>query len=72
MFYTGYTNDLGRRIAEHNNGNVQSTKYRLPVELFYFEGCLNQQEATHRETYSPCVIVNFKLTVYANYRIPIK
>ena len=30
---------------------MQSTKNRLPLELIYFEGCLNQQDATHREKY---------------------
>ena len=30
---------------------VFSTKNRLPVELVYYEACLNQQDATHREKY---------------------
>jgi len=30
---------------------VKSTKDRKPLELIYFEGCLNQQDATHREKY---------------------
>lgn len=51
MFYTGYTNDLKARLTMHNEGKVQSTKNRLPVKLVYFEGCLNQQDATHREKY---------------------
>ncbi len=32
---------------------VKSTKHRRPLTLVYFEGCLNQQDATHREKYSP-------------------
>lgn len=51
MFYTGYTNDLKERIKMHNLGKVQSTKNRIPLKLIYFEGCLNQQDATHREKY---------------------
>lgn len=51
MFYTGYTNNLDNRLIEHKKGNVQATKNRLPVELVYFEACLNQQDATHREKY---------------------
>lgn len=51
QFYTGYTNDLDNRLSEHNLGKVISTRNRLPVELVYFEGCLNQQDATHREKY---------------------
>ena len=51
MYYTGYTSNLNKRLEEHENGNVQSTKNRLPIKLVYFEGCLNQQDATHREKY---------------------
>jgi len=50
-FYTGYSNDLKNRIMEHNKGKVRSTKNRLPVKLVYYEACLNQQDATHREKY---------------------
>ena len=51
QFYTGYTSDLQKRLEEHNMGNVHSTKNRRPLKLVYFEGCLNQQDATHREKY---------------------
>ncbi len=51
QFYTGYTSDLKTRLSEHNNGEVISTKNRSPLKLVYFEGCLNQQDATHREKY---------------------
>ncbi|MBI2465825.1 MAG: GIY-YIG nuclease family protein [Candidatus Sungbacteria bacterium] len=51
QFYTGYTDDLKERLKLHNAGKVVSTKNRLPVELVYYEACLNQQDATHREKY---------------------
>ena len=51
QFYTGYTNDLKTRLKLHNAGKVESTKNRLPVELVYYEACLHQQDATHREKY---------------------
>lgn len=51
MFYTGYTSDLEERLRQHNSGQVNSTKNRKPLKLVYFEGCLNQQDATHREKY---------------------
>lgn len=51
MFYTGYTNNLNQRVTEHNSGKVLSTKQRVPFDLIYWEGCLNQQDATHREKY---------------------
>lgn len=49
--YTGYTKNLKLRFEQHNNGLVESTKNRRPLVLIYFEGCLNQQDATHREKY---------------------
>lgn len=51
LLYTGYTSDLKKRLEEHNSGKVVSTKNRLPLKLVYFEGCINQQDATHREKY---------------------
>lgn len=51
LFYTGYTNDLNRRINDHNGGRVKSTSNRRPLKLVYWEGCLNQQDATSREKY---------------------
>lgn len=51
QFYTGYTDNLKERLRLHNAGKVVSTKNRLPVELVYYEACLNQQDATHREKY---------------------
>lgn len=51
MFYTGYTNDLQKRLSQHNNGKVKATMNRAPLLLVYFEACLNQQDATHREKY---------------------
>ena len=50
-FYTGYTTDLKRRFEEHSNGKVSSTKNRRPLKLIYYEACLNQTDATHREKY---------------------
>ena len=51
MFYTGYTNNINNRVSEHNSGKVKSTKHRKPFLLVYWEGCLNQKDATSREKY---------------------
>ena len=51
QFYTGYTDDLQKRVKEHGDGKVASTKNRLPLKLVYYEACANQQDATHREKY---------------------
>jgi len=50
-FYTGYSDDLKRRFTEHCNGDVISTRNRLPVKLVYYEASCNQQDALHREKY---------------------
>jgi len=50
-FYTGYTKNLKLRFDSHNKGKICSTRERLPFKLIYYEACLNQQDATHREKY---------------------
>ena len=49
--YVGYTKNLKLRFEQHNKGKVESTKNRRPLVLIYYEACLNQQDATHREKY---------------------
>lgn len=49
--YKGYTKDLKLRLEEHRKGRVNSTKNKGSFKLVYFEGCLNQQDATRREKY---------------------
>ena len=50
-FYTGYTQDLKLRFDQHNKGQVESTKRRLPLKLIYYEACINKEDATKRESY---------------------
>ncbi len=50
-FYVGVSTDLLQRLQQHQNGEVVSTKNRLPLTLVYWEGCLNQADATRREKY---------------------
>lgn len=50
-WYTGYTRDLKKRIAEHNEGLSRSTRHRRPFTLIYFEGCLHEGDARAREKY---------------------
>ncbi|MDX9856132.1 MAG: GIY-YIG nuclease family protein, partial [Candidatus Moranbacteria bacterium] len=49
--YVGYTKNLKLRFEEHMKGRVESTKNRRPLELIYYEACLDQHDATHREKY---------------------
>ena len=48
--YTGWTNDLEKRIASHNDGTGgKYTRARRPVELVYHEAFETKQEAMSRE-----------------------
>ncbi|MBU0649999.1 GIY-YIG nuclease family protein [Patescibacteria group bacterium] len=49
--YVGYTKNLKLRFERHQKGKVSSTKNRRPLKLIYYEACINQQDATHREKY---------------------
>ena len=49
--YTGITNDLDRRMAEHAAGKgAKYTKGRGPFRLVYRETCQGRAEASKRET----------------------
>ena len=50
-FYIGYTEDLKRRLKEHNSGKNISTKSRLPLKLIYYESHLSKSDAERREKY---------------------
>lgn len=48
--YTGWTNDLDRRMKAHNDGKgAKYTKSRRPVVLAYFECFETKEEAMRRE-----------------------
>lgn len=48
--YTGYTNDLDRRIQMHNDGQgAKYTKGRRPVKLVYSEKFKSKSKAMKRE-----------------------
>ena len=48
--YTGFTNDLARRLAAHNAGRgAKYTRGRRPVELVYWESFSNKSSALRRE-----------------------
>lgn len=50
-WYTGYSNDLKRRLSDHNKGLVYATTKRRPFKLIYYEACLNEDDAKAREEY---------------------
>ena len=48
-FYTGHSENLTRRIFQHNNNRTVSIKNRGPWELFYSEEYPTRSEAARRE-----------------------
>ncbi|MEE9162887.1 MAG: GIY-YIG nuclease family protein [Candidatus Neomarinimicrobiota bacterium] len=48
-FYTGYTQDLDKRVREHNAGKTRSLRGRMPLELVYSEEFPHKRAAKERE-----------------------
>ena len=49
-FYKGSTNNLDRRLASHNNGEVFSSSPYRPYKLVYYEAYLHEFAARIRES----------------------
>ncbi len=47
--YVGYTQDIERRLDEHNRGKSRSVKSRAPFQIIYQEVCSDKKEAIRRE-----------------------
>jgi putative endonuclease len=50
-FYTGITENLERRLKEHESGKNFSTAPRRPLKLIYYEAYLLKEDAEARERY---------------------
>jgi putative endonuclease len=50
-FYVGYTENIMKRVELHNTGKIESTKWRRPFDLVYYEASVNKEDALHREKY---------------------
>jgi len=49
--YIGSTNNIRRRLSEHNSGKVDSTKNRIPFSLEAYIGVKDQTKAIELEQY---------------------
>lgn len=50
-FYVGCTDDLKKRLREHNRGDSFATKTRIPLTLIYYEAYPHRQDAERRERF---------------------
>lgn len=65
--YTGYTDNLEKRIAKHNSGlGAKYTRGRLPVFLKYFEEFDNKSNAMRREFFIKKLSRKQKLEIIEN------
>ncbi|KAB2922285.1 MAG: GIY-YIG nuclease family protein [Bacteroidetes bacterium] len=48
-FYVGLTEDVARRLAEHNSGRTKSTKAYRPWSIVFSESFITRTEARKRE-----------------------
>ena len=51
FIYIGFTNDIERRLEEHNEGLNQSTQHRAPYELEAFVAVRTETKARKLEKY---------------------
>ncbi len=49
--YVGSTEDIERRLQQHNTGKVRYTKGRMPWKLIYHESFSTRSEAVLRERF---------------------
>lgn len=50
-WYIGYTEDLEKRIQQHNNGESLYTKRKTPWSIIYYEVSFDKFDAIAREKY---------------------
>ena len=49
--YVGQTQDVKKRLTEHNKGSTKSTKGYIPWKLFFYETYENRDQARIKEKY---------------------
>ncbi len=49
--YTGYSDNIKRRIKEHQSGKVLTTSKYLPIKLIHYEAYTLKSDALKREKF---------------------
>ncbi|GFO86822.1 GIY-YIG nuclease family protein [Anaerostipes butyraticus] len=71
--YTGWTNDLEKRVKRHNEGKgAKYTRSRLPVKLVYQEHFDTKREAMKREAQIKKMTRKKKLLLIRSYQQKLK
>ncbi|MEN9328072.1 MAG: hypothetical protein RI947_880 [Candidatus Parcubacteria bacterium] len=65
--YVGYTDNVERRIKQHNAGGSKSTRYRAPFKLLFTEEFATMAEAKKRELWWKSGAGRRKLKEYFSY-----
>lgn len=69
-FYTGWTNNLEKRINCHNKGKgAKYTRGRLPLKLVYFEEFIEKRDAQKREYVIKHLTRNDKLNLIKDFNL---
>lgn len=70
-FYTGWTNNLDKRMKAHNQGKqgAKYTRSRRPVTLVYYETFDTQEEAMSREWYIKQLTRKEKEELIQNFKV---
>ncbi len=50
-YYIGFTQDVAKRLLQHNNGKSTYTKRKMPWSLVYVEEYLSKSDALKRERF---------------------
>ncbi len=67
--YVGCTNNISRRIKDHNYGKVYATKNRRPLVVIYSEKFEHKADAFNRERYLKTLwSARFKKKILEEYR----
>lgn len=64
--YVGSTDNLDRRLKQHNSGQVKSTRYRIPLKVLFTEEFSTLSEARARELWWKSGAGRRKLKEYFN------